>query len=168
MLNPITIDSKVIIDTDGALIHERDLWSSVYLYHSHQDELFASQRYTSRSCIARTSPLSYIDEYSCKVLQILCSTKCTIKEYRECTSLTRIHSSLLTTPNLDLFSNFDRGLGCFHTFHAVVVLIAIISRVQQTDSRPNDIRLLKECVGRFEISGTEFGVSGTRYFDQAL
>lgn len=154
VLNPITIDSKVIIDLDRALIHERDLWSSVYLYHSRQDELSSHHKihlkilYSFSHQLALLLHRRILMQGSPDPLQHQNARSKSIESAR---ALLEIHSSLHNNPEFGPFQWYNRGLGCFHTFHAAVVLIAIISESSEPDSdSPDDIRLLKECVGRFE------------------
>jgi hypothetical protein len=58
---------------------------------------------------------------------------------------------LHNNPEFEPFQWYNRGLGCFHTFHAAVVLVATISESSEPDPELSEnVRLLKECVGRFE------------------
>jgi hypothetical protein len=66
-------------------------------------------------------------------------------------ALLEIRSSLHNNPEFGPLQWYNRGLGCFHTFHAAVLLIATMSESSEPDSDlPDSIRLLRGCVGRFE------------------
>lgn len=39
VLDATVVDPKVIVELDEALFHERNLWISIYSYHSRHDEI---------------------------------------------------------------------------------------------------------------------------------
>ncbi|CAD0084268.1 unnamed protein product, partial [Aureobasidium vineae] len=138
VLNSTNIDTKAIAELDKALIHERDLWSSIYLYHSRQDELSSYHKIH----------LKILHSFSHQLALLLHRRILIIESAR---ALLEIHSSLHNNPEFGPFQWYNRGLGCFHTFHAAVVLIATISEASEPDpDLPDSIRLLRECVERFE------------------
>lgn len=154
VLNAITIDAKVIADLDKALTHERELWSSVYTYHSRQDELPLYHRIHLKILHSFSHQLTLLlhrrvlMQGSTDQSQQHTARSRSIESAR---ALLEIHSCLHDQPEFGPFQWYNRGLGCFHTFHAAVVLVAIISESSEADSDlPDSIRLLQECVERFE------------------
>jgi hypothetical protein len=154
VLNPIAIDPQVIAELDKALIHERDLWKSIYLYHSRQDELSSYHKIHLKILHSFSHQLALLlhrrvlMQGSPDPFQQQHARSRSIESAR---ALLEIHSALHNNPEFGPFQWYNRGLGCFHTFHAAVVLIATISESSEPDSDlPDSIRLLRECVGRFE------------------
>ncbi|KAH0287719.1 hypothetical protein KCU62_g5754, partial [Aureobasidium sp. EXF-3399] len=154
VLNASIVDPKVTVELDKALIHERGLWKSIYSYHSRQDEIpsyhkihlnilhsFSHQLalLLHRRILMQGSP----DPFQQQTARL--------RSVESARALLEIHSSLHNNLEFGPFQWYNRGLGCFHTFHAAVVLIATISEASEPDSDlPDSIRLLRECVGRFE------------------
>jgi hypothetical protein len=154
VLNSTTIDPKVITELDKALIHERDLWESIYLYHSRQDELSSYHKIHLKILHSFSHQLALLlhrrilMQGSPDPSQQHNARSRSIESAR---TLLEIHSSLHNNPEFGPFQWYNRGLGCFHTFHAAVVLVATMSESSDPDlDLPNSIRLLRECVGRFE------------------
>ncbi|THZ82599.1 hypothetical protein D6C84_05683 [Aureobasidium pullulans] len=154
VLNPPVIDPNIIVELDRALIQERDLWNSIYLYHSRQDELSSYHKIHLKILHSFSHQLALLlhrrvlMQGSADPVQHQHARSRSTESAR---ALLDIHSSLHNNPEFGPFQWYNRGLGCFHTFHAAVVLIATISEASEPDSGWSDnIRLLRECVRRFE------------------
>ncbi|KAI5250134.1 hypothetical protein E4T42_05039 [Aureobasidium subglaciale] len=154
VLNAATVDPRVITDLDNALIQERDLWSSIYQYHSRQDELSSYHKIHLKILHSFSHQLALLlhrrilMQGSPDPVQ---QQHARLRSTESSRALLEIHSSLHNNPEFGPFQWYNRGLGCFHTFHAAVVLIATISESSEPNADLSDnIRLLKDCVRRFE------------------